>query len=136
MPMLQDLDSLAARIEQMVKLTRQLQDDRTALQARVKALETERTQLNTQLQEQKAEFSTMASKLSDYESHIQAAQAQADNAHKQLQLELDESRQRCSDTEQLLLQSQRTTKRLSIVSDEARRQIDSILVRLPGPPQE
>ena len=42
-PMLQDLDSLAARIGQMVQFARQLQSERTALQARLKNLEDERT---------------------------------------------------------------------------------------------
>lgn len=136
MPMLQDLDFLAARIEQMVKLTRQLQDDRTALQAQLKALETERSQLRTQLQQREAEFSAMADKLADCENRIQAAQANASTVQTQLQLELEQYRQRCTDTEQQLRQSQEATRRLGEVSDQARRQIDSILVRLPGPPQE
>ncbi|HLU15800.1 MAG TPA: hypothetical protein VKZ71_08190 [Burkholderiaceae bacterium] len=134
--MLQDLDFLAARIEQMVKLTRQLQADRTALQARVKALETERDQLGSQLQQRETELQAMAGNLADYEARIKAGQAQASQVQTQLQLELEQYRQRCSDTEQQLQKSQQATKQLSIVSEEARRQIDSILTRLPGPPQE
>lgn len=136
MPMLQDLDFLAARIEQMVKLTRQLQADRTVLQARVKALETERDQLGSQLQQRETELQAMAGNLADYEARIKAGQAQASQVQTQLQLELEQYRQRCSDTEQQLQKSQQATKQLSIVSEEARRQIDSILTRLPGPPQE
>lgn len=134
--MLQDLDFLAARIEQMVKLTRQLQADRTALQARVKALEAERDQLGSQLQQRETELQAMAGNLADYEARIKAGQAQASQVQTQLQLELEQYRQRCSDTEQQLQKSQQATKQLSIVSEEARRQIDSILTRLPGPPQE
>lgn len=136
MPMLQDLDFLAARIEQMVKLTRQLQADRTVLQAHVKALETERDQLGSQLQQRETELQAMAGNLADYEARIKAGQAQASQVQTQLQLELEQYRQRCSDTEQQLQKSQQATKQLSIVSEEARRQIDSILTRLPGPPQE
>ena len=47
--MLQDLDSLAARIGQMVQFARQLQTERTALQARLKNLEQERDALRKQL---------------------------------------------------------------------------------------
>ena len=136
MPMLQDLDSLAARIEQMVKHTRQLHTERAAMQTRLKTLETERGQLSEQLQQREAEFNGMARKLAEHESSVQVAQEQAIKAQAQLQLELDQYRQRCTATEAQLLQSQQTTKRLSIVSDQARQQIDSILVRLPGPPQE
>lgn len=136
MPMLQDLDFLAARIEQMVKLTRQMQAERTALQARVKALETERDQLTGQLQQHQADAAGMADSLAEHEASLQAVQTQAANVQAQLQLELDQCRQQCSNTEQQLLLSQQTNKRLSTVSDQARRQIDSILVRLPGSPQE
>ena len=136
MPMLQDLDSLIARIEQMVKLTHQLQTERASLLARVKSLEDERHKLGAQLQQREAEFSTMTTTLADHESSMQAAQAQAVAVQAQLQLELDQCKQQHSVTEQQLQESLQATKRLSMVSDQARRQIDSILVRLPGPSQE
>ena len=136
MPMLQDLDFLAARIEQMVTLTRQLQTERAALQARVKSLDDERMQLSSQLQKRDVDLIAMTDSLADQESSLQAAQAKAADVQTQLERELDQYKQRCSAAEQLLAESQQKIQRLSIVSDKARNQIDSILVRLPGPPQE
>src|SRR5699024_10766667 len=133
---LQDLDSLAARIEQMVKLARQLQADRTALQARVKALEAERDQLGGRLQQRESEIQAMAGNLAEIEERMKTSQAQASQVQTQLQLELDQCRERCDNTERQLHESQHMAKQLSIVSEEARRQIDSILTRLLGPPQE
>lgn len=136
MPMLQDLDSLAARIEQMVRLTRQLQSERTALQARVKSLEDERNNLNEQLHRREADFKAMAGNLAEHESTLKVVQESAKAAQAQLQLELDQCRQRCSVAEQDLLESRQVVQHLRTVSDTARQQIDSILVRLPGAPQE
>lgn len=136
MPMLQDLDSLTTRIEQMVTLTRQLQAEHTASQARLKALEGERDRLAEQLKHREDDVNTIRGELAEYETKRQAEQDQAQAMQSQLQLELAESRQRCAQTEQLLHSSQQDVSRLRTVSDAARRQIDSILVRLPGAPQE
>lgn len=136
MPMLQDLDSLAARIGQMVALARELQSERTTLLARIKTLESDRDQLTQRLQRREADFNTMAGSLAEHESQLQVIQDQAQTAQSQLQLELDECRHRCSAAEQQLLDSQADAQRLRTVSEAARQQIDSILERLPGATQE
>lgn len=130
--MLQDLDSLTARIEQMVNHTRRLQSERASLLARVKSLEEERDRLTAQVQSREADFSSVAGELAQHEAKLQSMQNASAYEQNQLRLQLEEYRTKCAQTEQLLQASRQNENRLKVVSDAARRQIDNILVRLPG----
>src|SRR3546814_751874 len=85
--MLQDLDSLAARIGQMVQFTRQLQSERAALLARLQNLEQERDALRDQVQRREAEYSSAAERVAAHEAQIHSYQAQAQAEQATLQVE-------------------------------------------------
>ncbi|HUH58748.1 MAG TPA: hypothetical protein VL001_01590 [Candidimonas sp.] len=134
--MLQDLDSLAARIGQMVQFTRQLQAERTALQSRLKGVENERDLLRDQLQRHQAEYALMAERVQNQEAEVQALRTQAEAAQATLQGDATRYKAECDIVKQQLTVTQADTSRLRLVADQARTQIDSILMRLPGAPQE
>ncbi|MGB3290838.1 MAG: hypothetical protein WBA83_16320 [Burkholderiaceae bacterium] len=134
--MLQDLDSLAARIGQMVQFTRQLQSERSALLARLKTLEQERDALRDQVQRREADYSSAAEKAAEHEAQIQSYQAEAQAAQATLQVDVARYRTESESFKQRLAASQADTLHLRQVADQAREQIDSILMRLPGAPRE
>ncbi|SHI23786.1 hypothetical protein SAMN04488135_1159 [Pollutimonas bauzanensis] len=135
-PMLQDLDSLAARLGQMVQFTRQLQTERAALQARLKNLEQERDALRDQLQRREADYSSMTERFNVHEAEVQALRAEAEATQATLQIEATQYKVECEAVKQKLAASQADTSRLRQVADKAKEHIDSILMRLPGAPQE
>lgn len=134
--MLQDLDSLAARIGQMVQFTRQLQSERTALQARLKNLEQERDALRDQLQRRETEYSSAVERAAAHEAQIHSHQAEAQAAQATLQVDVSRYRAEAESFKQRLAASQADTLNLRQVADKAKEQIDSILMRLPGAPRE
>lgn len=134
--MLQDLDSLAARIGQMVQFTRQLQTERSALQAQLKVLDQEQDSLRRQLQLREHDYSLVEKKLSEHESQIQSQQSEAQSQLLALQKNLEHYKTQSETLSQQLQVSQADVKRLRFVADQARENIESILVRLPGAAQE
>lgn len=135
-PMLQDLDSLAARIGQLVQFTRQLQNERAAVQARLKSLEQERDAMRDQLQRREAEYSDLSASMGAHDAQLRTLQAEAQAAQSRQQTELAQYKAESEAYRQRLAASQADTSRLRGVADKAKEQIDSILVRLPGAPQE
>ncbi len=135
-PMLQDLDSLAARIGQMVQFARQLQTERTALQARLKSLEQERDALRDQLSRREADYSSMNDRFNVHEAEVQAVRVQAEATQATLQIEATQYKVECDAVKQKLAASQADASRLRLVAGKARENIDSILMRLPGASQE
>lgn len=134
--MLQDIDSLAARIGQMVQFARQLQTERTALQARLKNLEQERDALRDQLLRREAEYASMTERANSHDAELQAVRSEADAAQATLQVEAMQYKAECEAAKQKLAACQTDTSRLRVVTDKAREHIDLILMRLPGAPQE
>ncbi|NYT87002.1 hypothetical protein [Pollutimonas harenae] len=134
--MLQDLDSLAARIGQMVQFTRQLQNERAALLARLKNLEQERDMLRDQLQRSEAERTELSASTGTHETQLKMLQAEAEAVQARQQSELSHYKAESEAIGQRLAASQADTSRLRLVASKAKEQIDSILVRLPGAPQE
>ncbi len=134
--MLQDLDTLAARIGQIVRSTRELQAERSALLARIAQLEKESAALREQHAQQQAEQSTLQERIAAYEAETQNLAAKSDAAHAGLQAELFESQGRCEALDRQLQSSRLDTVRLRSVVGQAKERVDSILMRLPGAPQE
>lgn len=134
--MLQDIDSLAARIGQMVQFARQLQTERAALQARLKNLEQERDALRDQLSRREAEFASTTERAKSHEAEMQALRSEAEAARATLQVEAMQYKAELEVAKQKLAVSQADTSQLRVVTDKAREHIDSILMRLPGAPQE
>ncbi|TEA78169.1 hypothetical protein [Allopusillimonas ginsengisoli] len=134
--MLQDLDSLAARIGQLVQFTQQLQGERAAMQARLKSLEQERDVLRDQLQLREAEIASVAEVSADHETQLEALRAEALAAQSQLQQDVVRYKADYETIRQQLQASQNDSSRLRGAADKARTQIDSILMRLPGAAQE
>lgn len=146
-PMLQDLDFLAARVGQLVQLARQLQSERAAQQARLTALEQERNALRDELQRRDAEYSSASERMADHEAQLQsvrdeaqaavaAARSESDAMQADLQAELSRYKAESEALKGQLSVSQADSSRLRVVAAKAREQIDSILMRLPGAPQE
>ncbi len=134
--MLEDLDSLAARIGQLVQFSRQLQSDRTALQARIIGLEQERNALRDQVQRQQAEFSELAESSASHEARVDILRAEADSVRLSLQSEVERCKNEYEALRRQLAASQADSSRLKAAAGQAQLQIDSILMRLPGAPQE
>jgi len=135
-PMLQDLDTLAARIGQMVQLTRQLQAERASLQARLTSLEQERSALRDQLARQLNEHASVSQRLSEHDNEIGAVRAQAEAAQLELRLEASRYKADYDKVSQTLQASQSEADRLRAAASAAKDRIDAILERLPGAPQE
>ena len=133
--MLQDLDSLAARIGQMVQFTRQLQTERSALQAQLKVLDQEQDSLRRQLQLREHDYSLVEKKLSEHASQVQSQQSEAQSQLLALQKNLEHYKTQSETLSQQLQVSQADVKRLRLVTDQARENIDSILLRPAGAPK-
>jgi predicted nuclease with TOPRIM domain len=146
-PMLQDLDFLAARVGQLVQLTRQLQSQYAAQQAKLNELEQERDALRTELQRRDAEYSSAAERFAQHEAELQAvreearaataaAKAEFDLLQSGMQVELSRFKLESEALKGRLSVTEADSSRLRVVATKAREQIDSILMRLPGAPQE
>lgn len=145
--MLQDLDILAARIGQIVQLTRQLQADRGTLQSRLAGVERERDELREQLARQKEEHKSMSERLVEHDNEVDAARVQAEASLAALRAQAesaeaalrDEIARHRADGEKAihnLQASQSECARLRAAAGAARDRLDAILERLPGAPQE
>lgn len=136
MPMLEDLDSLAARIEQAVAFTRELRAGHEALQAQLRQLGDERDALAETLRRREQDVEALRQQLAEGEQAIAGMQHQGEALRQQFALDLEQYKARCSTLESQLAASRHSGARLREASLQAREQIDSILVRLPGAPQE
>jgi len=134
--MLQDLDSLAARIGQLVQFTKQLQSERAAMQARLRSLEQERDALRDQLQRREADFASAEARTAEHHAELEAQRTESLAAQSQLQAEVNRYKADGEAVRRQLEASQNDASRLRAVADKARTQIDSILMRLPGAAQE
>jgi Multidrug resistance efflux pump len=134
--MLEDLDSLAARIGQLVQFSKQLQSERVALQARVIGLEQERNALRDELKRREAEFNELAESKADHQARLDILRAEADNVRVTLQGEVERYKSEQESLRRELAASQADCARLRAATGQAQLQIDSILMRLPGAPQE
>lgn len=120
-PMLQDLDSLAARIGQMVQLTRQLQAESAALRARLQIAEQERGALRDQLDRRESEYRSMAQRIDQHETELDAVRAHGVSAEAE-----------CETAKQNLQLAQAEAARLRAAAGSAKDRIDMVLMRLPG----
>ncbi len=134
--MLDDLDFLAARIEQTVALMRKLQEAHAAAQAQVRQLEEERRQLANALQQREEAVAALERRVVEGEQALAGMQHQGEAQRQQFLLELDQYKGHCATLESRLTASQRVGEQLRQASQQACAQIDSLLVRLPGAPQE
>lgn len=134
--MLEDLDSLAARLGQLVQFTKQLQSERASLQARVNSLEQERNALRDELKRREAEFDELAQNSADHQARLDIVRAEADSIRISLQTEVERANGERENFRRQLAASQADSSRLRAVASQAQLEIDSILMRLPGAPQE
>jgi len=134
--MLEDLDSLAARLGQLVQSTKQLQADRAELQARINGLEQERNALRDELKRREAEFNELAETSASHQTRVDILRAEADSIRISLQGEVERCQAERDSLRRQLAVSQADSSRLRAVAGQAQAQIDSILMRLPGASQE
>ncbi|MDN5843492.1 MAG: hypothetical protein L0H54_08625 [Alcaligenaceae bacterium] len=130
--MLQDLDSLAERIRQLVGLTRQLQAERTSLQARVRQVEQEIAGLKDQRAGEHKEFTLMSERIARHSQEIEDVQSEAQAARGALDRQLLEQQAQSEALRLRAEHSEANCQRLRSVAGGAQQQIDLILMRLPG----
>ncbi|TAN27407.1 MAG: hypothetical protein EPN31_12875 [Castellaniella sp.] len=130
--MLQDLDALSQRIQQVVQLAGGLQSERRALQARIRQLEQEYQVLKDRHQREQAEFTRMSERIAQHDQEIQAARDESLGFRTALEAQVREQRSRADDLQQRLGQVEAERGRLRQAATGARQQIQSILERLPG----
>ncbi len=134
--MLEDLDSLAARLGQLVQHSKQLHAEKAELQARVLGLEQERNALRDELKRREAEYRELAESNADHQTRVDILRAEADSIRITLQGEVERCQAERDTLRRQLAASQADSARLRAVAGQAQQQIDSILMRLPGAPQE
>lgn len=135
-PMLQDLDSLSARIGQLVQLVQRMQSDRSSLQARITGLEQERNALRDQLVREQSVQQEAVEQARNHAAQVEALRKQAETAEEQLRTEASGYRSSYEAAQQSLLASQQESDRLRTAALAAQQRIDAVLMRLPGAPQE
>jgi len=134
--MLEDLDSLAARIGHLVQFSKQLQAERTALQARIVGLEQERNALRDELKRRETEFTELQESKADHQARVDILRAEVESIRVSMQGEVDRYKADSEIMRRQLAASQADSARLKAVAGQAQSQIDSILERLPGAVQE
>ena len=134
--MLQDLDSLSARIGQLVQLVQQAQSERVALQARVTSLEQERNALRDQLSREQSAQQEAIEQVRDHATQVETLRQQSEAAQAQLRADAERYRTEAQSAQQGLLFSQEESNRLRTAALAAQQRIDAVLMRLPGAPQE
>ncbi|MGS1117256.1 hypothetical protein [Castellaniella sp. UC4442_H9] len=130
--MLQDLDALSQRIQQIVQLAGGLQSERRALQARIRQLEQESQVLKDQYQREQTEFTRMSERIARHDKEIQAARDESLELRTALEAQVREQQARADELEQRLGRAEADRGRLRQAATGARQQIQSILERLPG----
>lgn len=141
--MLQDLDQLAARIGQLVQLTRQLQAERDALRVSLGQSEAAQRALEQRCDERQAEILALQTKLQEHDGAVDDLLSEARQSELDLRAQLAraisehqalESRAQAREAELLgnLETKDTDLQRLRVATDAARERIDTVLARLPG----
>lgn len=134
--MLQDLDSLSARIGQLVQLVQRMQADRASLQSRITSLEQERNALRDQVAREEAAHEAMVEQARSQVAEVDTVRKQAELAAAGLREEAARYRADYEAARQGLQASQDESNRLRSAAIAAQQRIDAVLMRLPGAPQE
>ena len=130
--MLQDLDALLQRIQQVARLTQDLQSERTALQARVHQLEQECQALKDQQLREGEEFARMSQRLARHDQELQAAREESGQYRAALESDLRDHQIRTDSLQRRLTQVEAERDNLRDAAVGAQQQIELILERLPG----
>ncbi|MFC4202994.1 hypothetical protein [Candidimonas humi] len=134
--MLQDLDSLAARIGQVVQSMRLLQAERDTLRARLKNLEQERNELRDELARRDADQRSATERLEQHQAEVDAIRTQSDAAQAELRVAAERYQAEYESVRHELQASRADASRLRAAAGTAKERIDAILMRLPGAAQE
>lgn len=131
-PMLQDLNYLADRISKLASYAEQLKAERAALLSRLKTLEGERDTLRDELEKQQNDYVAVAEVSVRHQAEVEAAKKQAEEIQEALFVELVQHQSETAQLRTQLEHSQKHAQALRSVAEDARRQVASILLRLPG----
>lgn len=131
--MLEDLDSLAARIGQLVQSARQMQAERANVSARLKLLEQERDSLRAQLLDRETQYASMNERVQQHDHYVDQLRAEFQREYKALQEESGQMLHKLKELQRLFEQSQDQNRQLRAAAEKSRVCIDSLLERLPGP---
>jgi len=145
--MLQDLDSLADRLRQLVARLHDLQTERARQQTVITALQRERDDLRERLDQREAECADARAKLAQHTqqdaeqrrqhaAQLEHVQAQSGQARAQLQQDLFQCQDARDQAVAQLQTSQAQSQRLRSAAQQAHSLVDTLLLRLPGAGEE
>jgi len=145
--MLHDLDTLVARLRQLLAHVRALREERAEQQRLLARLQREHVTLSQELEQRVKECCDLHEKLAQRQQldqeqaqqHAQAlaqAQQQAGRAHAQLQQELFQCQGERDQAVVQLQASREQSQRLRSAAQQAHGMIDTWLLRLPGAEQQ
>ena len=134
--MLQDLDFLADRIGQLVEQSRQLHAERAQLLARLKTQDAELDALRQQNRRQQDAFESLSTGVASHQRQLDVVQQQAQAEQAELKRLLEQEQAQVLALRRELDSARAGMGVLRDVAGQARDQIGSILMRLPGAVQE
>lgn len=130
--MLEDLDSLASRLGQLVQSTRSLQDERAGLLARIKSLEEQCNALRTELSGRQTDYDAMSQRVAEHDQHVRQMQLQFEHDTQSLKEQAVRAQTQADHLAERLQATQESASMLRQAAQHAKARVDSILERLPG----
>jgi chromosome segregation ATPase len=106
------------------------------LQVRLKILEQELNSLRYLLERREAEHQSITERLEQHQTEVDAIRAEAEVAQAELRVDAARYQAEFEAARHSLQASRETTTRLQTIAGAAKDRIDTILMRLPGAPQE
>lgn len=134
--MIDELNLLASRIEQLVGKMRVLSGETKALRQQVVHLESEKDTLTNQLQIERNQAQSLKDSLVKAQAADEKSRHLAEQDKSTLQGTLDLFRREKETIQSSLTSRETEVKRLREVNEQARQRIDGVLERLPGALQQ
>ncbi|MDY0271395.1 MAG: hypothetical protein RBR37_02635 [Advenella sp.] len=130
--MLQDLDQVAARIGQVVQLSRSLMAERDSISARLLLAEKARDSFRDQFLSREDEFKNIVQRLDNHEQEVGEIRAKAQHENIQLKSELDSAQQDIARLQADLAKAQSELAAFREGALKARDRVEHVLANLPG----
>ncbi|MFA5704253.1 MAG: hypothetical protein WC982_12140 [Advenella sp.] len=130
--MLQDLDQVAARVGQVVQLSRSLMAERQSIAARLALAEKARDSFRDQFQAREDEFKSIIQRLDNHEQEVGEIRAKAQHENVQLKSELESAQQEITRLQADLAKAQSELAAFREGAMKARDRVEHVLANLPG----
>ncbi len=130
--MLQDLDQVAARVGQVVQLSRSLMAERESISTRLSLAEKARDSFRDQFQAREDEFKSIIQRLDNHEQEVGEIRAKAQHENVQLKSELDSAQQEIARLQADLAKAKSELAAFREGAKKARDRVEHVLANLPG----